>query len=98
MILEVADIRIKTGMNAEFEAAYAKAALVIASARGYVSHELQRSVDRPGRYLLLVRWRSRDDHMVGFRESQLFAQWRALIGPYFESPPDVDHCEVLARP
>lgn len=93
MILEAAVLAIKDGAREPFEAAYSKASLVIASAQGYVSHELQRSVDKPGRYLLLVQWRTRDDHMIGFRESPLFTQWRALLGLYFESPPDVDHLE-----
>lgn len=93
MILEAAVIVIKAGAREPFEAAYAQASHVIAAAQGYVSHELQRSVDRPGRYLLLVQWRTRDDHMIGFRESPLFTQWRALLGPYFEAAPDVDHLE-----
>jgi len=93
MILEAAVIVIKAGQREAFEAAYAQASRVIASAQGYVSHELQRSVDNPGRYLLLVQWRTRDDHMVGFRESPLFKQWRALLGPYFDAAPNVDHLE-----
>ena len=29
--------------------------------------------------------------MIGFRESPSFTQWRALIGPFFDSQPVVDH-------
>jgi heme-degrading monooxygenase HmoA len=53
--------------------------------------ELHRGVEDPNRYLLLVEWETLDDHMVGFRESEAFVEWRSLIGPYFVSPPVVDH-------
>jgi hypothetical protein len=35
-----------------------------------------------------------EDHMVGFRESELFTQWRGLIGPFFANPPEVTHWEL----
>ena len=49
-------------------------------------------METPDRYLLLVEWETLEDHMVGFRGSEAFVEWRSLIGPYFESPPVVDHC------
>lgn len=95
MILELASLRIKPGEASSFEAAYRQASLVIASATGYISHELQRSVDVENHYMLLVQWRTRDDHMIGFRESPLFAEWRRLIGPYFAGAAEVEHYEKL---
>lgn len=91
MVLEHAVITVKPGTAAEFEGAMFHARRVIAGARGFISMELHRGVEAPDRYLLLVEWESVEDHIVGFRESDAFAEWRALIGPYFESPPLVDH-------
>jgi heme-degrading monooxygenase HmoA len=91
MVLEHALITIKPGTAAEFESAMFHARRVIASAHGFISIELHRGVEEPDRYLLLVEWETLDDHMVGFRESEAFVEWRSLIGPYFESPPAVDH-------
>ncbi len=96
MILEVASFKIKTGDSPKFEAAFADAAKVIAQASGYISHEMQRSVDVADHYLLLVKWRSRDEHMIGFRESTLFLEWRRLLGPYFAGTPEVEHYEFFA--
>jgi heme-degrading monooxygenase HmoA len=96
MILEVASFKITSGQSPAFETAFHQAAKVIAQAKGYISHELQRSVDTPDHYLLLVKWQTRDDHMVGFRESPLFIEWRRLIGPYFAAAPAVDHYEFFA--
>ena len=91
MITEVALIEIKAGQEAAFEAAYDKAKWVISQAEGYMSHTLQRCIETPNRYLLLVQWTSVEAHTVGFRQSDLFTEWRALIGPYFDKSPFVEH-------
>lgn len=96
MILEVASFKIQPGQSPTFETAFHQAAKVISQAKGYISHEMQRSVDAADHYLLLVKWQTRDDHMVGFRESPSFAEWRRLIGPFFASAPEVEHYEFFA--
>jgi len=96
MILEEAVITIRPGTAAEFEAALAEARGVIAAADGFSSLELHRGIESPERYVLLVRWETLDDHIVGFRQSEAFARWRSLIGPYFQSPPVVEHLEPVA--
>ena len=95
MILEVATFQIRPESTTAFEAAFAEARRVIARADGHLGHELHRSVDETGRYQLLVRWRTKDDHLVGFRQSDLFVRWRALLGPHFATAPAVDHVEPL---
>lgn len=96
MILEIASFKIKAGEAQAFETAFTQAAKVISSAKGYISHQMQRSVDAENHYVLLVQWQTRDDHMVGFRESPLFVEWRRLLGPSFASAPEVEHYEFLA--
>jgi heme-degrading monooxygenase HmoA len=60
---------------------------------GYLSHQLQRSIETPNRYALLVQWRSLEDHTVGFRGSAAFAAWRAHLGPFLDGAPVVEHFE-----
>ncbi len=96
MILEVVSLSIHPGQTAEFRAAYLQASKVISQAKGYISHEMQRSVDVEDHYLLLVKWQTRDDHVIGFRESPLFLEWRRLIGPFFAGTPAVEHYEFFA--
>ena len=69
MILEVAPLKIRPGQAAEFEAAFGEAQAIIASMEGYLSHELNRCLERPDEYVLLVRWKTLEDHEVGFRQS-----------------------------
>ena len=97
MILEAAQIQVKSGEEAAFEVAMRRAAPVIAGAAGYVSHEVQRCIETPGRYLLLVRWETLEAHTVGFRGSPAFAEWRAIIGGFFASAPMVEHYEEVLK-
>jgi heme-degrading monooxygenase HmoA len=91
MILEHALITVRPDRRPEFEAALARARAVISASPGFLSLRLHRGVESPDRYLLLVEWETLEDHTVGFRESDRFAEWRSHIGPFFETPPEVDH-------
>ena len=95
MILEVADIRIAPGKNAEFEAALAQGLSSVASkAEGYLEHKVHKGIESPERYLLMIWWETLEAHTVGFRQGPLFTQWRAIVGPFFAAPPAVEHFEL----
>jgi len=91
MIIEHGSIKVLAGRERDFEAAFVEAAAVIARSPGFRFVRIVRGVERPSTYLLLVGWDTLEDHTVGFRGSDLFTQWRALIGPYFDGPPEVEH-------
>jgi heme-degrading monooxygenase HmoA len=98
MILEIADIRITPGKGAAFEAAVRTGAeTVIAQAQGFRGFKLNRGVESPDRYVLMVYWETLEDHTVGFRQGPLFAQWRAIVGPFFAAPPAVEHFELALK-
>jgi heme-degrading monooxygenase HmoA len=92
MVLEIADIRIAPGQQAAFEEAIQRAlATVMSQAKGARNPNVQRCVESPERYILQIEWDTLEDHNVGFRQGPLFAQWRAIIGPFFAGPPLVEH-------
>jgi heme-degrading monooxygenase HmoA len=95
MILEVAPLRIRAGRSAEFETVFRKAQRIIASMPGYISHELQRCVERPGEYVLLVRWESLEAHEVGFRKSPEYQEWKRLLHHFYDPFPVVSHYEAV---
>ena len=98
MILELADIRIQPGQNAAFEAAIAQAATtIIAKAKGFQRFTVNKGIESPERYVLQIVWDTLEDHTVGFRQSALFTQWRALVGPFFAAPPVVEHFELVTQ-
>jgi heme-degrading monooxygenase HmoA len=96
VILEVADIRIRPGEQAAFEAAIRHGLDTVASkAQGFQRANVRRSIESPERYLLQIEWDTLEDHTVGFRQGPLFPQWRAIVGPFFAAPPAVEHFEAL---
>jgi heme-degrading monooxygenase HmoA len=96
MTLEVADITIPPGKQAEFEAAIERGArTVIGKAQGVRRFQVQKGIESAERYLLMIEWESLEAHTVGFRQSPLFAEWRAIVGPFFAKPPVVEHFDQL---
>jgi heme-degrading monooxygenase HmoA len=91
MILEIAQIEIKAGMESEFEKGVAAAAPIFKRAKGCHGMELQRSIEKPQRYRLFVKWDTVDNHNVDFRGSPDFQEWRKLVGHCFAAPPEVEH-------
>jgi len=91
LILEVAILDIKVGQESEFEAAFKKAQKIISGMQGYVSHQLQKCIENPSRYILLVNWETLGDHMEGFRGSEEYQEWSALLHHFYDPFPKVEH-------
>ncbi|MBL8318652.1 MAG: antibiotic biosynthesis monooxygenase [Burkholderiaceae bacterium] len=98
MILEIADIRIAAGKQAEFDEAIQRGiATVISQAKGFRGYKVNKGIESPERYVLQIFWDTLEDHTVHFRGGPLFPQWRAIVGPYFAQPPQVEHFTLLAK-
>ncbi|WP_409526160.1 antibiotic biosynthesis monooxygenase family protein [Nitrincola sp. MINF-07-Sa-05] len=95
MILEVAILDIKPGLETEFESSFGEAQHIIASMNGYVSYQLQRCMEKPSRYILLANWLALEDHTVGFRESAEYQEWRRLLHHFYDPFPDVEHYQSV---
>lgn len=98
MILELADIRIAPGQQAAFDEAIQRGlATVISKSRGYRGYKVNKGVENPERYILMIFWETLEDHTVHFRQSPAFAEWRAIVGPFFAQPPQVEHFTLLSK-
>ena len=91
MILEVAILNVKEGMSPEFEIVFSKAQLIIASMKGYISHELKKCIEKENQYILLVNWETVEDHEVGFRKSDEYQEWKKLLHHFYNPFPEVLH-------
>ncbi len=98
MILELVDIRIHPGQQAAFDEAIQRAlTTVIQHAKGFQGFKVNKGIETPERYILQIFWETLEDHTVGFRESPAYAQWRAIVGPFFAGPPVVEHFVPVAQ-
>ena len=95
MILEVASLQVRGGMESEFELTFLTAQKIISSIPGYLAHELQRCVERQGHYVLLVKWQRIEDHEVGFRQSPQYQQWKTLLHHFYDPFPTVLHYTLV---
>jgi heme-degrading monooxygenase HmoA len=98
MILELVDIRIQPGQQAAFDEAIQRGVeTVIAHAKGFEGYKVNRGIESPERYVLQIFWTTLENHTVDFRESPAFAEWRAIVGPFFAQPPMVEHFELVSK-
>ncbi len=98
MILEIADIRIPPGRQTEFDAAVRHGVeTVVSKAQGFRGYKVNKGIESPERYILMIYWETLENHTIDFRGGPLFAQWRAIVGPYFATPPQVEHYTLVAK-
>lgn len=98
MILELADIQIQPGKQAEFNEAVVRGVkTVISQAQGFRGYKINHGVESPERYVLMIFWETLENHTVDFRESPAFQEWRGIVGPFFAAPPKVEHFTLLAK-
>ena len=95
MILEVAILDVIPSQEREFEAAFEQASPIISSIAGYVSHQLQKCVERQNRYILLVNWETLEAHTIGFRGSEQYQEWRKLLHHFYDPFPAVEHYQLI---
>jgi len=91
VVLEVAILNVRHGQEQAFEAAFAEARTIISASPGFGGMELQRCLEIPNQYILLVRWASLEDHTVGFRQSEPYQRWKALLHHFYDPMPTVEH-------
>ena len=96
MILEVAILDVKPGQELAFERDFAIASKLICAADGFISHQLQRCIEKKGRYILMVQWVSLEAHTTGFRGSPRYLEWKKLLHHYYDPFPTVEHYTRLA--
>lgn len=95
MILEVAILDVKPGETDAFEAAFQQAQNIISSMAGYGGHQLQKCMEKDNRYVLLVTWQTLEDHTQGFRKSDEYQQWKALLHHFYDPFPIVEHYQLV---
>ena len=91
MILELAILNIKTGLEKQFERDFDIAGKYISSIKGYKGHSLKKCIEEKTKYILLVNWETIEDHEIGFRKSKEYQEWKTLLHHFYEPFPIVEH-------
>lgn len=90
MILEQVILYIRPNQSEMFEKAFKTAQNIIMSMKGYMHHDLLKCLEED-KYLLLVEWKTLEDHEVGFRKSREYQEWKTLLHHFYDPFPVVQH-------
>ena len=90
-VIEHALLPVRAGSEDAFEAAVAEAKPLIEASPGFISLKICRPTATGQAYLLLVEWSSIADHRDGFRQSNRYQQWRALLHRFYDPMPEVSY-------
>jgi heme-degrading monooxygenase HmoA len=93
MVLEHAILDVRRGEEVGFEEAFATAKAIIAASPGFETLRLARCIEQEGRYVLLVEWSDVESHVIGFRGSPAYEEWRRLLHHFYDPFPEVQHYE-----
>lgn len=95
MILEVAILHVIPGREKQFEEDFKIAGKYISSIKGYIRHSLRKCIDEENKYILLVDWEQLDNHIITFRQSEQYLEWKKLLHNYYNPFPIVEHYETI---
>ena len=95
MILEVAILNVKQGLEADFEASFGQAKDIIAASPGFMLLQLQKCLEVENRYILLVNRETLEAHTEGFRQSEAYQQWKAMLHHFYDPFPMVEHYQAM---
>jgi heme-degrading monooxygenase HmoA len=92
---EHALLKVIPGREDAFVEAMHEAKAFIAGSPGFVSLRVERCLERPSCFLLLVEWERLEDHTEGFRGSPAYEEWRAALHHFYDPFPVVEHFEAV---
>jgi quinol monooxygenase YgiN len=92
---EIAEFSVTAGGEDEFEKRVLASAPIFAAAEGCTAMQLQRSVDVPGRFLLLIEWDSVEHHTEKFTATEGFATFVGAVSPLYAAEPRVFHTTAI---
>jgi len=96
MVTEIASLRAKPGRRQQLREGLRLARSVIAQAPGYRGSTFYQGIEDPDAFILVIHWGSLEDHVEGFRQGPLFAEWRRCFSEHAEGPPQVSHFSSFA--
>jgi heme-degrading monooxygenase HmoA len=95
VITEHAVLEVIPGQEQAFVDAMGTAKALIAASPGFVSLRVERCIERPSCFLLLVEWETLEDHTEGFRGSAAYEEWRVALHHFYDPFPVVEHFEAV---
>jgi len=97
MILEMSRVRILPGKEAEFEKVFFEALDILSTLKGFLGGDLEKSLNQPGLYYMMIKWETVENHTIDFPASEEAARAMPLVLPLFDGMPKADHLMRIER-
>ncbi len=91
MIIEHVHLSIKSGQSEAFFEAFEQAKHIVYPMEGFNAVQLIRHVTDPHHYILMISWDEIENHTEGFRKSDAYQEWKALLHPFYDPMPTVEY-------
>ena len=96
MIVEIALLTAKPGLQDQVREGLRAARPVIARAPGYLDSVFHQGIEEPGSFILRIEWETLEAYRESFRQSQLLAEWRSHFYHLLDGAPKVTPYETIA--
>lgn len=100
MIIEHVHLQIRPNQSLAFEQAFQRAKEIIYPMTGLNAVQLIKHIHDEHRYILMIFWDRLEDHTEGFRQSEAYQEWKALLHPFYDPHPEVEYyqpCMMLKK-
>lgn len=91
MIIEYIRYKVEAGQSDEFISAYVKATEQLNASSYCIAYELSECEEEPGQFMLRIEWTSTEEHLNGFRKSELFPAFFSNIKRFFTNIQEMRH-------
>ena len=95
MVREIAVFRVQEGHEEKFVEAYNGVSEILENAEGSSGVSLNRGVENPDSFTLIVEWDSVESHTILTQQPE-FGRFGEAIQPHLADQPEVRHVEPVA--
>ncbi len=94
MTTELIRYHVESGQEEAFSQAYSEAATFLERSPECLSYEILRGEEEAQRFVVIIRWKSVERHLEGFRKSADFPAFFAAVKPFFAAIEEMKHYNV----
>jgi quinol monooxygenase YgiN len=94
MTVEYIRYKVKEEQRKAFIDAYKNASIELEASEFCTAYELTECEEEAGHFILRIEWTSTDEHINGFRKSEIFPSFFAKVKPYFDKIQEMRHYKL----
>jgi quinol monooxygenase YgiN len=94
MSIEYIRYKVALDQRESFVEAYKRASEELAASEFCLAYELSECEEEPGRFVLRIEWTTTEEHLNGFRKSNLFPSFYSKVKPFIANIQEMRHYQL----